>query len=186
MSSQSIRKVARNVLIIGILLVGYSAQREYFKSNYVGEYYFGFEGSGCVLSVNNDKSFSLTHEAKVPGGIEKGKVFHGSYVIQNGFLNLSLQDGSLSEAACLVTRYAFVKWQGRKYLLPYDYEGYAERTHFQQNNFCERIRNREELEHERSGEVLAFISESALKQIDLDPVKDDKPRLFGVFTFCSN
>jgi hypothetical protein len=185
---QVIRKrLPKTMAIVGSIvfcIFMYWIQQLLFTLNYEGKYYLGFEGQGCILSINKDHSFLLTHVAQTPKGLAKGKTFHGKYTIRNGFLKTSLEGASLSEAACLVTRYAFVEWQGRKYLLAYDYDNYIERSQWQKNQLCERIRNNEELESEKSGEVPVFTNMQDLENIPMDLVIEERPRLLGIVSFC--
>ena len=153
---------------------------------YAGEYYLGIEGSGCILSINKDMTFSLTYGSRLPYAALRGEVFHGTYIIENGFINFSLDDISMNEVACLMPRYGIVRWQGRKYLLPYDYEEQAQRSQKMRDGFCERTQSGEELKRETTGWILEFTDMSDLERIDLIQGKNDVPRLFGVYSFCPN
>jgi hypothetical protein len=174
------------LLLIALGVIGYLIQRVILLSSYVGDYYLGIKGTGCLLSINMDQTFSLTDVAKLPTKFLKGDEYHGTYAFDDGFVIFSLEDVSFNEVGCLMSpRYASIIWQGRTYLLPYDVGTGLERSQKERDQFCERIQTGEELDSERSGDILYFIDLNDLDQIDAPQGKDDLPRLFGIFSFCT-
>ncbi len=170
------------LLVLGVTL--YLIQRVILIYYYVGDYYMGITGTGCILSINADQTFTLTYGAKLPTTFLKGQEFHGSYVLDKGFLKFYLDDIAFNEVSCLMSRYALVRWQGRTYLLPYEGGTDLERSQKQRNQFCERVQNGEEIKGERSGDILTFIDMNDLEQIDSSVGKSDRPRLLGLFSLC--
>ena len=176
-------------MFLALTLLGlaiYFGSRNILIQSYLGEYYTGIEGRGCLLSIKNDRTFSVAHVYWIPTTLNKGQEFTGTYDIDGVFLQLTLHDASWSDVVCLVPRYVLVNWQGRKYLFEYDNDLYVEKSEWARDLFCERVNNDEELAEEITGTFPAFIDihdKETLKSVT--PI-DDEPRIFGIQPFCSN
>lgn len=178
------RRIVAILLLIFGCITSYMILETVYFHKFVGDYYTGLESRGCILSIKDDMTFSLTHVSWTPTRLDKGQVFNGTYEIEGGFMRMSLRDSSWSDVVCLVPKYTLVYWQDRKYLFAYDDGIYAERSQWAQNKFCENIRRGEELNRETSGAFLAFIDINDKEHINSEKHFDGVPLMFGLFPFC--
>lgn len=178
-------------LILIICLFGLSSfwvTTELLINYYSGDYYSGFQGTSCNLSIMKNREFTVTYAAYSPNGIVEAKPLHGTYSLKFGLIVLKLTDANFGDTntSCIAPIMVAVEWQNRKYLFFHDYDSGRERSEWLRTKFCKGVNSGEELDYEGSGTYLPYINvmDKDMVLAGYDSRASASPRMLGVIPFC--